>query len=254
MTGSLVIALILAVGAAIAEGVAYLLIFLVVLAACLLWAAYEAWREEWHRLLQVQAERDKALQRLKPKLEILTKTEVEPTQKSCRIRVESTTDTGCKFGAEIVRISPEVPGLPLPLALRLIPEAGERTEFLPARGSRTVDVVMYGADFDKQATFDDNRLVLLGVGSSGTYVLPAPGEVCRITVQAYSDQEGMGDQKEFIIETSDEPPQGPPILRAVEPDKTQVGGPAIKPPPTQPGSPGTPPAAAPQLQQEPPRV
>jgi hypothetical protein len=135
------------------------------------------------------AEKDAALARLRPKLEIMTEAEIEPIQNSCRIRVQSRCDVGCKFGAEIVRITPEISGFPLPFALRLIPETGSRTEFLPAGLSRTVDVVMLGADFDKATTFDDTRLVFLGIGDSGFILKTREGEQCVITIHAYCDLE-----------------------------------------------------------------
>jgi hypothetical protein len=48
MTGSLIVAFILAVGGTIWQGVAYLAIFFVALAVCLFLAAYRVWRDEYH--------------------------------------------------------------------------------------------------------------------------------------------------------------------------------------------------------------
>ena len=49
MTGSLAVALILALGGIFWQGLAYLSLFFVVLLACLLLAAYRVWRDEYHR-------------------------------------------------------------------------------------------------------------------------------------------------------------------------------------------------------------
>jgi len=218
----LLVTLILALGGFVWQGVAYLLLFLVTLVVCVFIASYRVWKEEYRASLEKDTLLEKArtdysaiLERLKPKVEILTETELEPSQKSRRIRVQSRCAVGCNFGVEIVRINPEISGFPLPFALRLIPETGKRVEFLPAGSSRTVDAVMYGVDFDKEAIFDDNRLVFLGVGDSGIFVNKGAREDCRITIHAYCDQEGKGDQKEFIIKSTEGIPEGPPDLLPV---------------------------------------
>ncbi len=76
-------------------------------------------------------------------------------------------------------------------------------QMIPAGLSRLVDVVMYCADFDQQAIFDDDSLALLGIGQTAIYLKLAQNEKCRITITAYCDLEGRGDTKEFTIESKD---------------------------------------------------
>jgi len=56
MTGSLIVALMLAIGGMIWQGPAYLLLFLATLAACLLLASYRVWRDSFHEAHPYSAE------------------------------------------------------------------------------------------------------------------------------------------------------------------------------------------------------
>jgi hypothetical protein len=158
---------------------------------CCAATAFLIWSDERQKL-------NAALARLKPKVVILERAEVDPVQLRCRIRVQSQSDVMCKFGAEVVKIDVQYFPAPLPFALRLIPESDQRTAQLPARGERTVDVLMDFGDYDSTPLRTDWYLYLYfcGIGDS---LVRVPRRNYRITIRAYIDGEGEGDEKTFDV-------------------------------------------------------
>lgn len=201
-------------------------VLLVAFVAFIWWMGFEAYYaiycEQCQRAERFLAELEEARERLRPKVSIADQAELEPTQKSCRIRVKSECSVNCSFGAEITGIDPPEPGVPLPFALRLIPETNARKEEIPSGLSRTVDVVVNAVDYLPGTPFDDDRLCFLGIGNSHAVV---PRKPYRITVCAYSDREGENPVKDFMVEFPQEQEmvETPPTLRAVPPVQVQSG-------------------------------
>lgn len=175
-------------GVPMAGWVALLLFFFGIVVA--VWAAGKHAYENYRTLVRkLTSERDSALDRLKPKLEITE----DGDGGSSRIRVRSLFDSSCRFGAEITAITPAIEELvaKLPFALRLVSEPGERMELLPARGIRTVEVIEY----DRPGGWR-----FLGTGKSTLRVREGLGEPpLSVTITAYCDKEGASVEMRFGI-------------------------------------------------------
>ena len=180
---------------------------------------YEIYAREAHRAAAIQRDLDVALARLRPKLSISPEAEIDQGQKRTRIRVVNETDAPCRYGVELVdiRLSSDESAVnfpaPLPFALRLIPESDARMGFLPAKGTRTVDVVMNWYDFEPNQRNTSTDLHFFGVGNSSVDLDRAG---YRLTIRAYSDQEGASAERRFDIVWEKNLPPRIPELRAVD--------------------------------------
>jgi hypothetical protein len=183
MTGSLVVAFILAVIGTIWQGAAYFSLFVATLMICLLIAAYRVWRDEYHAGIGLQ---DKIA--TFPIIEILEQTEI--TDAFHRIRITNLSDAPCIVGVELAQITPRVSLVLLPLPLQITNELfGQARAVLPGRQSRLIDVFeVIGGD----------RLRLLGAAPQAQPVIPS-GRY-ELTISAHGEGTTSAPRRTFVAQ------------------------------------------------------
>jgi hypothetical protein len=214
MTGSLFVALILTVGGLFLVGIGSLLLFLFVLAGCLLVAAYQVWRDECRNTDKVAVERDTAIDKLKPKLEF---SGVGPHgQDHYRVTVRNLTQRSIQFKVRLAEARPPLQDYPLPVELQ--PTHCQMHETLGEVGpndEQPVDVFIFGplrevyvnrqTGEERIMTVDSHNRVQLKVIGNPPLPHPLPvGTKQEIRLFVYPVSEpGEGEKRWFSIAHAD---------------------------------------------------
>src|SRR5262249_26088933 len=141
--------------------------FVTILILCLLFACFCAWWEE-HQA------HNRALERLKPILDIRDATEVDEGRRCYRVRVENLADQSCMARVHLVGVDPPFAGLPLPLPLKLTNHPETAVAPLPGKHTCLVDVFLWVPVGDR----------IQIVGTHGAHNITPAGR--RLTLSAYS--------------------------------------------------------------------
>jgi amino acid transporter len=154
------------------------------------WQAFRMYQEKENELEKEKEKIAELAERLKPGLEILRETEWDPQRQYYRIRVRNLSGISCRFGVDLITLTPQVSELQLPVPLQITNhQPDEPMAQLPGGQTRPVDVLHY---------LGTNQIQIVG----GRYQPVVSGSHYEFVLCVHSDH-GVSICQTFVVEHDD---------------------------------------------------